>query len=355
MGSVVAQICRVGRATFCRGGAGGRRRPHRAFCAGGRQSAVDPPRGRQRAQRRLPESCTVARVAEQGGRAAGYRGTVALNVVVPNPSWKIVLVALDLWDHVCILRFAAPTDRENPFWLLNSWTITTDRGTSHVSRSGGGSSLRWLVKLEPSLPDDTKEIRVSHAPNDRRRHSEASLPTESNLVVALPSQRVSVKPAGTRLDGDADLRPPVEAGLNLENEPLQPDRVIPVSAQLDDAVVGRDICVLSIEVRPSWFFLHLGGSGELAPAPDQAPDSGLVETMKLLGHRWSVEDNRGGQYWGTVMSSHSGWPWTIDAVFTPALDPSAARLALEFPNPFGNGVIHTTVELPPVGDPGQRP
>jgi hypothetical protein len=46
-------------------------------------------------------------------------------------------------------------------------------------------------------------------------------------------------------------------------------------------------------------------------------------------------------------------PWTVDAAFTPALDPSAAGLALEFPNPFGNGVIHATVDLPPVGDPGQ--
>ena len=67
----------------------------------------------------------------------------------------------------------------------------------------------------------------------------------------------------------------------------------------------------------------------------------------------SVEDDRGGQYRGTVMGSHSGWPWTVDAAFTPALDPRAARLALQFPNPFGNGVIRTTFELPPVGDHGQ--
>ena len=292
-------------------------------------------------------------MAEQGERGAGYRGTVALNVVVPNPWLEIVLVALDLWDHACVLRGAATTDRENPFWLLNSWTITTDRGTSHMSRAGGGSSLRWLVKLEPSLPDDTKEIQVSFAPNDRGPHRDASPPRESNLVLALPSPHGFVRRAGTRLDADTDLRPPVEAGLNLENEPVQPDRVIPVGAQLDDAVVGRDICVLSIEVRPSWFFFHLGGSGELALGPDPAPDSGLVETMKLLRHRWSAEDDRGGQYRGTVMASHSGWPWTVDAVFTPALDPSASRLGLEFPCPFGSGVIHTTVELPPVGDPGQ--
>jgi hypothetical protein len=84
-----------------------------------------------------------------------------------------------------------------------------------------------------------------------------------------------------------------------------------------------------------------------------APDRGLVETMKHLGHRWSLEDDRGGQYRGTVMGSHSGSPWTVDAAFTPALDPRAARLALQFPNPFGNGVIRTTFELPPGGDHGQ--
>jgi hypothetical protein len=48
-----------------------------------------------------------------------------------------------------------------------------------------------------------------------------------------------------------------------------------------------------------------------------------------------------------------GRPWTVDAVFTPALDPGAARLTLELPNPFGDGVIHTTVDLSAVGDPGQ--
>jgi hypothetical protein len=172
-------------------------------------------------------------------------------------------------------------------------------------------------------------------------------------VLALSSQRVSVQQAGTRLDTDAELPLPVESGLNFENEPVQPDRVNPVSAHLDDTVVGRDICVLSIEVRPTWFFLQLGGSGDLRLGTDPAPDRGLVDTTKHLMSQWSVEDDRGGQYRGTITGAHSSWPWTIDAAFTPALDPSAAGLALEFPNPFGNGVIHSTVDLPPVGDPGQ--
>jgi hypothetical protein len=297
----------------------------------------------------------LAREAKQGERAPGYRGTVALNAFVPNPSLEVVLVALDLWEHACVLRGSATSDHENPFWLLSSWRLRTDRGTVHVPRGGGGGSLRWLVKLEPPLPGDTKEIQVSLAPKARGPHGDESVSPDSNVVFDLPSQPVSIQQAATRLEADTDLPLQVGAGLSLANAPVQPDRVIAVSAQLDDAVLGRDICVLSVEVRPGWFFLHLGGSGELALGPDPAPDRGLVETMKLLGHRWSVEDDRGGQYRGTVMSSHSGWPWTVDAVFTPALDPSAARLVLEFPNPFGNGVIHTTVELPPVGDPGQRP
>jgi hypothetical protein len=83
-----------------------------------------------------------ALVAERGERVAGYRGTVALTVIVPNPSLEIALVALDLWDHVRVLRGAATPDRESPFWLLNSWRITTERGTLHVARDGGsGSSL----------------------------------------------------------------------------------------------------------------------------------------------------------------------------------------------------------------------
>jgi hypothetical protein len=149
------------------------------------------------------------------------------------------------------------------------------------------------------------------------------------------------------------LPPPVESGLNFENEPVQPNRVVPVSAQLDDAVVGRDICVLSIEVRPTWFFLQLGGSGDLRLGADPAPDVGLVETTKHLMSRWSVEDDRGGHYRGRITGAHIGWPWTVDAAFTPALDSSAAGLALEFPNPFGKGVIHATLDLPPVGDHGR--
>jgi hypothetical protein len=273
---------------------------------------------------------------------------VALNAAVPNPSLEVVVVALDLWDHACVLRGSATTDREDPFWLLSSWRITTDRGTVHLPRGGGGGSLRWLVKLEPPLPGDTKEIQVSLAPMMRGPHRDESVSPGSNVVIDLPSQPVSVQPAETRFHADTDLPRQVGAGLSLANAPVRPDRVIPVSAQLDDAVLGRDMCILSIEVRPGWFFFHMGGSGELAMGPDPAPDRGLVETMKLLGRRWSVEDDRRGQYQGTVMGAHTGSPWTVDVVFTPALDPSAARLALEFPNPFGTGVIHTTVGLPPV-------
>jgi hypothetical protein len=54
--------------------------------------AVNHPRGRHDAPNDGRRgSCMVARVAEQGERAAGYRGTVALNVLMPNPSLEVVL------------------------------------------------------------------------------------------------------------------------------------------------------------------------------------------------------------------------------------------------------------------------
>jgi hypothetical protein len=135
-----------------------------------------------------------------------------------------------------------------------------------VARGGGSDALHWLVHLEPSLPDNTREIQVCLGPNEETPHGDAPPRWESDLFT-LSSRSVSVQRAGTRLDTDTGLPPPVESGLNFENEPVQPNRVIPVSAQLDDAVVGRDICVLSIEVRPTWFFLQLGGSGEGGPIP----------------------------------------------------------------------------------------
>jgi hypothetical protein len=283
-----------------------------------------------------------AGVAEDRTAAEGYRGTVALNVAVTGRPREIVLVALDVWQHVCVLRGAATLDRENPFWLPGSWKITTDVGTSHASRGGGGAWLRWLVNFEPSLPEDAEMLRFFVGPDDERMHNEASLPDEPSAVIVPSNQPITVRRVPASFDGARELTALVDRGPNLEADPLRPDRVIPVSAQLDE-VVGRDINVLSIDVRPSWFFLHMGGRGGL----NAAGTCGAESTVQRLHRRWTAEDNRGGRYHGTIKGTHSGWPWTIDATFTPTLDPTATALKLEFPNPFDDGVVSTTVELSP--------
>lgn len=284
---------------------------------------------------------SVASVASDVAGPEGYLGTVALNVTVREQPREIVLVALDVWQHACVLRGAATLDRENPFWLPGSWRMATDLGTSHAPRSGGGAWLRWLVKLEPPLPDAAHELRFFVGPDDETGHNDGSLPDAPSAVVALPSQPVVVRPAFTSFESARELSSQIDAGPDLEADSLRADRVIPVSAQLDD-VMGRDINVLSIEGRRSWFFVHLGGRGAL----QLSGDSGPGDAMQRLRRRWTAEDNLGGRYQGTVKGTHSGWPWTIDAIFSPSLDPRASLLTLEFPNPFGGGVVLTSVELP---------
>jgi hypothetical protein len=281
-------------------------------------------------------------VAEDAEGPGDYLGTAALNVDVPDRPREIVLTALDVWQKACVLRGAAALDREKPFWLPGSWRMTTDLGTSHAPRGGGGAWLRWLVNLEPSLPQDAQELRFFVGPDDERLHNDASLPDEPSVIVALSNWPITVRPAWTSFDGARELSSQIDYRPNLEADPLRPDRVIPVSAQLDD-VVGRDISVLSIDVRPSLFFVHLGGRGALHAAGTSGPE----DALRHLHRQWTAHDNLGTRYCGTIKSTHSGWPWTIDATFSPSLDPKATVLTLEFPNPFGAGVVRCTIELPP--------
>jgi hypothetical protein len=252
-------------------------------------------------------------VAEKGERVAGYRGTVALNVIVPNPSLEIALVALDLWA-----TSASFEERQQP--IARTLSGSSIRGESRPT----AGHCTWLAAAEAALftgwfnsslrcPTTRKRSRCRSGPTNRDHMATRHCQENRTWCSPLSSQRVSVEQVVTRLDTDTELPLPVESGLNFENEPVQPDRVIPVGAQLDDAVVGRDICVLSVEVRPSWFFLQLGGSGDLRLGADPAPDRGLVETTKHLMSRWSVEDDRGGQYRARSRGAHSGWPWTVDA------------------------------------------
>jgi hypothetical protein len=116
--------------------------------------------------------------------------------------------------------------------------------------------------------------------------------------------------------------------------------VIPVSARLEDLlgddVLGREVCVLSLETWPTCFDVHLGGSGWW-PLDDRSP-----------GRRrdYSAEDDRGGRYLGRPGGSSSGLTWCSEFSFVPALDPAAAALTLQLPNLLDQGsILSATVEL----------
>jgi hypothetical protein len=282
-------------------------------------------------------------VAERPERADGdYQGTVAVNVAVAarERERELVLVAVDVWDHATVLRGTATIDRADPFWLPHAWAITTDDGTDYTRGGSGATSMQWTVEFAPAVPRSARRLGVFVGPDGVREPGIGSLPDQPTLVVPLAGWPTSPHHAPASLDLTAELGPPVGRMPNFEGQSVRPEGVLPVSARLDD-VAGRDLSVLSIERYPTWFFLHLGGTGAL---PSAVPG----EAMGRLRRCWTAEDDRGGRYQGTIKSSHGGFPWVVDVPFVPALDPQATGLALAFPNPFGPGVVRTSVDLPAV-------
>jgi hypothetical protein len=63
---------------------------------------------------------------------------------------------------------------------------------------------------------------------------------------------------------------------------------------------GRDISVLSIGVRRSWFFVHRSGRGALHAAGTSGPE----ESLPHLHCRWTAQDNLGGRCHETIKSTH---------------------------------------------------
>lgn len=166
-------------------------------------------------------------MAEDAEGPGDYLGTAALNVDVPDRPREIVLAALDVWQKACVLRGAAALDRENPFWLPGSWRMTTDLGTSHAPRGGGGAWLRWLVNLEPSLPQDAQELRFFVGPDDERLHKDASLPEEPSVIVALSNRRSR---SGRR--GPASTAPESRVHRSTIGRILRPTRYDPTGSSL---------------------------------------------------------------------------------------------------------------------------
>jgi hypothetical protein len=123
---------------------------------------------------------------------------------------------------------------------------------------------------------------------------------------------------------------------------VRPDRVIPVSTQLDDGA-GGDLCVLAIETWPPCFDLHVASSGWWGGA--EARDSSSI-WGRHHRRKWWARDDRGGEYWGQYQGGHSASTSAVEVSFGPALDPNARALTLELPSPFDDeSVIRSTIEL----------
>jgi hypothetical protein len=283
----------------------------------------------------------VAERAEARRRAGAYRGTVVLNVDVPgrSPEHRIALVALDAWETCWELRGTATPNAADRFWLPRDWRVQTDAGTMHVTCGGGATDRGWHWRFEPPLPDQARRLRVFVGPDSDRSPFDVQPPAATSLGVDLVGWPAVVRRAAATLDTVDTVAepssPPVPSRRG-QPDPLLPERVVVVSTQLDD-VDGRDLSVLSIDVRRDGFLMHVGGDGDLE-----------LDDRVLAVHRrgrWGAEDDRGGRYAGQVVASSSGFPWTTTTAFAPTLDPAATALALGFPNPFGPGTVHTTVAL----------
>ena len=268
----------------------------------------------------------------------GYGGTLAPNVAVPGLSRQLVITAVDVWAHAVQLRGTAEVDRATPFWFPSAWGVATDLGSTHMFHGGGANSLSWEYRFVPSLPAGAQELRIFVGPERTKFEVGGELPSEPALTITLPAAPPAVRRAAAVLD-PAATQPRLGFRGDVVRSPVRPTRVIPVSTALDGAG-ERDLCVLSIDVRPEWFAVHIGGGGPLAVGGDIDGSA-----ARLLNNNWSATDDRGGRYAGSVCSSHSGFPWTVTATLTPALDPEARALTLTFRYPFGSGAVTATVDL----------
>ena len=275
-----------------------------------------------------------------------YRGTVDLNLTVPGraASRQIVLTSLDAWQDHFVVNIAATIDRADSFWMPAAWRIATDASTSHRPHGGGGGLLHWQWSFEPALPADVSELRIHIGADGSRPHQTGALRSEPSVVVRPQRWPPRMRHARATLDIATELRQ-FDAGPSVGPGPVRPLRVIPVATTLDHGA-DRDLHVLSIDTHPTWFLLRVGGTGPLSFGADESPDGWATERIRL---RWTARDDRGGQYEGLFKSAHSGRGWNVDATFVPGLDPAAAALALDMPNPFGAGTVHTALDLPSAG------
>jgi hypothetical protein len=283
---------------------------------------------------------------------------------VPGWPWELVLIALDVWEGCFVLRGTSAFDLEDPFRSPGSWGITTNSDTTHTSHGGGAHGAdptQWHVTFVPSLPDSATEIRVFAGPPVTRPAPRPPLPNEPRVFVGppvtkpapappLPNEptlvaRLSAWPtAPRRVPVRVEPAAPSSEPAILDRRPgvdrraVQPDAVIPISGRLDD-VVGREVCILSVETWPTCFDLHLGGSGWLHLV---APSLGRL--------RYAAEDNLGGRYRGWSWGGSSGMVWCADLSFVPTLDRAATALTLELPSLVNEGldqdnVLRTTIDV----------
>lgn len=190
-----------------------------------------------------------AGMAEHASRADGYhRGTVPLNVVVPDRPRELVVVALDVWYHAAVLRGTATIDRAKPFWAPHSWAIATDGGAPSLARGGGGGHW-WSWHFEPAIPDDARELGVYIGPDSERRPpAELSL-AEPTVTAGLAGWPTTPVPAAAVLDSAVEAGPRTGPSPDIETGSVRPIEVIALNARLED-VVGRDLNVLWIVQAP---------------------------------------------------------------------------------------------------------
>jgi len=303
--------------------------------------------GRDGHEHQAGGAVSVRAVDDQSGRAGRYRGTVALDVALPNWPWELIVLALDVWERCFTLRGTSAFDPEEPTRSPGGWGIATNNGTMHdAGGSGmhGSAPTRWHVDFTPSLPDDATEVRVFAGPPVANLWDRVPLPDEPTVIVPVANWPRTPQLAEARVGAPTTLSRALSDSLSslVIDRAVRPERVIPVSMQLDDGA-GGDLCVLTVETWPRCFDLLVASNGWWGGA--EALDSPSV-WGRHRRRAWVAHDDRGGEYWGQFQGGHSGSTSVLEVSFVPALDPRATALRLEFPSPFDDeGVTQTMVRL----------